>query len=456
MKTVRIAAGAGYAGDRVEPALDIIKRGNADYIVFECLAERTIALAQKEKLENPSAGYNHLLDYRMKQVVPLLREHPIKIVTNMGAANPKAAAARISEIASEHGMGHLRIAAVEGDDVLYMLPNFPDLVIMETSEPLSCIMERVVSANAYMGALGITQALEQGADIVVTGRAADPSLVTGPLMYEYGRQFDDNDFLGKTIVAGHLLECGGQLTGGYYADPGKKDVPELWNLGFPILTFHEDGSLLIEKLPDTGGLLNTHTVKEQLLYELQNPSCYLTPDVIADFSNLRVEQVNDKVLVTGATGRQRTGALKVSIGYTYGWIGTGEISYGGQNCVARAKLAEDIIRKRLELYPFKLYETRYDLLGINSLYNGAVIAQDGYSEATYSEVRLRAVGRAETKAQADIVGLEVESLYTNGPAGGGGARSSLSKVVSVASILIPEDSVSPMISWFGGTQCETV
>ena len=447
MKTIRVAAGAGYGGDRIEPALDIIRRGNADYIIFECLAERTIALAQKEKLENANGGYNPLLNYRMEQVIPLLRKHPIKIITNMGAANPIAATQRIYEIAKQSGLGHLKIVAIEGDDVVDMILDSPDLAIMETNGSLSDIRDRIISANTYMGALEISQALQQGADIVVTGRVADPSLVTGPLMYEFNRQYDDYDFLGKTIAAGHLLECAGQVTGGYFADPGKKDVPELWNLGFPILTFHEDGSLILEKLPDTGGLLNTGTVKEQLLYEVQDPSEYRTPDVVADFSKMRVEQIGEnKVQVSGATGKICTGTLKVSVGYTDGWIGTGEISYGGQNCVARAKLAEEIVTHRLaKQYSFKPYEMRSDLLGVNSLYKNAVSAPD-----LYSEVSLRMAIRTETEEQAAVIGREIESLYTNGPSGGGGARRSVTKVISVASVLISKNVVCPKLTWFGG------
>ena len=446
MKTIRIAAGAGYAGDRIDPALDIIRRGNAGYMIFECLAERTIALAQKEKLDNAKAGYNHLLDYRMELVIPLLRGQPVKIVTNMGAANPGAAAERIYEIAREHSLGNLKIAAVEGDDVLNRVTADPGLMIMETDEPLCSISDKIISANAYMGALGISKALEHGADIVVTGRVSDPSLVTGPLMFEYGRSYEDHDFLGKTILAGHLLECGAQVTGGYFADPGKKDVPELWDIGFPILTFHENGSLTLEKLPETGGLLDAHTVKEQLLYEVQDPANYLTPDVIADFSHVVIRQLDEnKVAVSGATGKPRTGTLKVSVGYVDGWLCTGEISYGGQNCLARAKLAEEIIKRRMARYSFKPYETRYDLLGVNSLFRDAI-----QPPKDYNEIRLRVAIRTATEEQAETIGLEIETLYTNGPAGGCGVRSSSSRVVSIASVLIPENAVSPTITWFGG------
>ena len=449
MKSIKIASGAGYAGDRVCPALDIIKADVADYMIFECLAERTIALAQKEKQENPDRGYNHLLEYRMEQVIPLLAKHPIKIITNMGAANPVAAAKKISAIAMKHGLSHLKVVAVVGDDVFDYVKEHPELRVVENHLTLAKVTDEVISANAYIGAAGIYQALAEGADLVVTGRVADPALVTGPLMYEFGCN-DDFDFLGKTVVAGHLLECGAQVCGGYFADPGKKEVPELWNLGFPIITVYENGDLIIEKLPHTGGLIDVRTVKEQLLYEVQDPATYLTPDVVADFSNICVEQVADhQVKVTGATGRASTGKLKVSVGYCDGWIGTGEISYGGENCVARAKLAIQIIKKRLELYEFEPLDVRYELLGVNSLYQSTEVTN-------LQEVRMRVAIRVETKAQAEALGREVETLYTNGPAGGGGVRTTAEKVVSVVSVLIPSAVVSQEIKWIQGGVADEV
>ena len=443
MKTIRIASGAGYGGDRIEPALDIIAHDAADYIIFECLAERTIALGQKQKLDNPALGYNELLEYRMERIMPLLKDHPIKIVTNMGAANPLCAAKRIVEIACKYGLTGLKVAAITGDDVLFHIGSCLDQTVMETGRPLRELASQIVSANAYIGGREITQALREGADIVVTGRVADPSLTTGPLMFAFDKPYSDFDFLGKTIVAGHLLECAGQVTGGYYADPGKKDVPELWNLGFPIITFGEDGSIAVGKLPHSGGLLNADTVKEQLLYEIQDPANYFTPDVVADFSQLTVEERPDgKVEVRGATGRPRTGTLKVSVGYGDGFIGTGEISYGATNCVARAKLAAEIIQHRLAELPFRLLEQRIDLIGCSSLYQGALpVLQEP------TEVRLRVAIRTETQEQAATAAREVEALYTNGPAGGGGARGGVTKIVSVASILLDESVIKPHITW---------
>lgn len=450
MKTIRISAGAGYAGDRIEPALENIRRGHVDYIMFECLAERTIALAQKDRQEDPEKGYNRLLEYRMERVLPLLKEHPVKVITNMGAANPVAGAKKIREIADRCGLTELKIAAVVGDEVTDRLPLYGDLPIMETGAPLKTLAGHTVSANAYIGARQISQALAQGADIVITGRVADPALAVGPIMYEFGKSYDgEDDFLGKATVAGHLLECGGQVTGGYFADPGVKDVPELWDLGFPILTFTEDGRILLEKLPHTGGLLNRQTVTEQLLYEIQDPAAYLTPDVVADFSRLSVEELPDgRVEVKGADGTAKTGLLKVSVGYNDGYIAEAGISYGGRNCVCRAELAEEIIRRRLAMLKTPYTECRYDLLGVNSLYGAA--QERAFPAPVISEVRLRVAARAETKEAAAVLGREVEALYVNGPCGGGGVRSAVTPVLSIASVLIPETDVAPHIWWEGG------
>ncbi|MDL2293396.1 DUF1446 domain-containing protein [Ruminococcaceae bacterium OttesenSCG-928-D13] len=453
MKKLRIASGAGYAGDRIEPALANIVHGNVDYIVFECLAERTIALAQKDKLEDPSKGYNHLLEYRMEKVIPLLKDHPVKVITNMGAANPIAAAQKINEIALANNMPDLRIAAVVGDDILESIESYYGLDIMETGEKLETVKDKIISANAYIGGRAISEALAAGADIVVTGRVADPSLFTGPIMHEFGKSYDDYNFLGKTIVAGHLLECGGQVTGGYFADPGHKDVEALWDVPFPILTFNEDGSMAIEKLPNTGGLLNEATVKEQLLYEIQDPANYTTPDTVADFSNVAVRENGDgTVSILNATGKEKTGTLKVSVGYVDGYIGEAEISYGGHNCLPRARLAAEIITKRIELLGLPYREVRTDHIGVNSLYGDAALHFDANVP---SEVRLRIAVRAQNEEHAAAIGREVEALYVNGPAGGGGVRKTTTKVVTVASVLVPEEDLNIAICWEGGKH-ETV
>lgn len=438
MKKLRIGSGAGYAGDRLEPSLELIEKGNIDYICYECLAERTIAIAQQNKLKDPSKGYNELLEYRMEKALPLAYKYGVKIITNMGAANPESAAEVVSAIAMKHNLKGLKIAAVTGDNVYEKLDRYMDLKIWETGQKLKELDGEIISANAYLGIEGIVEALRQGADVVLTGRVSDPALFLAPLVYEFDWSPDDYDRMGKGTLIGHLLECAGQITGGYYADPGKKDVTDLWNLGFPLAEVDEEGNALITKVPGTGGRVVEDTCKEQIVYEIHDPENYLTPDCIADFSRVQVKQISDDVVqVTGATGKEKTDFYKVSLGYKDCYIGEGEISYGGPNCLERAKLALEIVKKRLAIQNVTLDEERYDIIGVNSLFSDN---PDQYE--TPREARIRVAGRTRNKVDAIKVGNEVETLYTNGPAGGGGATKSVSEIISVASILIPKEEIT--------------
>ncbi|CAL8980704.1 hypothetical protein RHODGE_RHODGE_00190 [Rhodoplanes serenus] len=433
MRTIRIGAGAGYSGDRIEPAVELAEKGDIDYLVFECLAERTIALAQQAKMKNPAAGYDPLLAARMTAVLPICRAKGIKIVTNMGAANPEAAAEKTVEIARKLGLAGLKVAAVTGDDVVAAIRETPRR-LEETGASTTDLGNRLVSANAYVGAAPIVEALAKGADVVITGRAADPALFMAPLIREFGWAMDDWDRLGKGTVVGHLLECAGQVTGGYFADPGVKDVGGLGRLGFPIGEVSEDGTLVVTKVGDSGGQVTSQTVKEQLLYELHDPATYFQPDVIADFSQVEVAEIGpDRVRVTGGTGRARSDTLKVSVGYIDSYIGEGQISYAGPGAVARGRLALDIVRERLALMAVKTSELRFDLIGIDALHGAARSAGAGEPW----EVRARIAGRTDTLAEAVRIGNEVETLYTNGPAGGGGAVKSAREIVAVQSVLLP-------------------
>lgn len=442
MKKVRVGSGAGYGGDRIEPAVDIMTYGNLDYIIFECLAERTISLAQLEKLKDKNKGYNELLEYRMEKIIPLCVEKKVKVITNMGAANPLAAAEVIKRIAEEKNIKNLKIAAVLGDDVFSEIKSYMDYEIIETGEKIESIKDKIISANAYIGVKGIIEALENNADIIITGRVADPALVLAPLIYEFGWKEDEYDKLAKGIVAGHLLECGAQVCGGYYADPGYKDVPDLWNIGFPIADIYEDGEINLSKLEKSGGVISTETCKEQLIYEIHDPENYLTPDVIADFSEISVEDMGkDRVSIKGAKGKKKTGFLKTSVGYKDCYIGEGEISYGGSGAYERAKLAGDVIKKRLEYIKLPIEELRIDFIGVNSLFKDKISDSISNFRSDYTEVRLRVAARTKTKEDAKIIGNEVEALYTNGPAAGGGVRKYVREIISIASILIPEESI---------------
>ncbi|WP_321822512.1 MULTISPECIES: acyclic terpene utilization AtuA family protein [unclassified Burkholderia] len=442
-RRVRIGAGAGYSGDRIEPAVELAEHGQLDYLVFECLAERTIALAQQARRKDPALGYDPLLDARMHAVLPVAADKRVRIVSNMGAANPRAAARRTARIAQSLGLAGLKVAAVEGDDVL-------DVVLRgafrfeESGDEVAAYRDRIVSANAYLGATPIVDALAAGADVVLTGRVADPSLFAAPLIHAFGWRMDDWDTLGAATVVGHLLECAGQVTGGYFADPGYKDVPNLARLGFPIGEVAADGSVVITKVPHAGGRVSAATCKEQLLYEIHDPARYLQPDVVADFTRVAVaEEAPDRVRVTGGRGSARTGTLKVSVAYVDGHIGEGQISYGGPGALERARLALDIVRERLALTGVAATELRFDLIGVDALYGDATPAVRGQP----AEVRVRVAGRAASAAEAARIGNEVETLYTNGPAGGGGAFKSTREVIAVQSVLLPRTAVTPSFSF---------
>ncbi|MGF6770696.1 hypothetical protein P3T18_003175 [Paraburkholderia sp. GAS199] len=438
-RRVRIGAGAGYSGDRIEPAVELAEHGALDYLVFECLAERTIAIAQQARRRDPQLGYDPLLQARMHAVLPAAIRRGVRIISNMGAANPLAAAQKTAQIARELGVGDIKVAAVTGDDVLDVVLH-GDFRFQESGEPVASYKDRIVSANAYLGASAIVDALAAGAQIVLSGRVADPSLFAAPLIHEFGWLMDDWHALGQATVVGHLLECAGQVTGGYFADPGFKDVPDLARLGFPIGEVAADGSVVITKVPHAGGRVTEATCKEQLLYEIHDPQRYLQPDVVADFTQVAVsEEAPDRVRVTGGRGTPRTGTLKVSVAYVDGFIGEGQISYGGPGAVERARLALDIVRERLALTGVQTSELRFDVIGVNALHGDTIGSQGG---APY-EVRARVTGRTASAAQAVRIGNEVETLYTNGPAGGGGVTKSTREVLAVQSVLLPREHVKP-------------
>lgn len=426
---LRIGSGAGFAGDRIEPAKALVEDANLNYLILEGLAERTIALAQKQKKQNPNLGYNEYLEERIRHLLPSLLKNKVRLITNMGAANPISAAKKILEIAKSMNLT-CKVAAVTGDDVMEKLDRHSK--IMENNKKVYQY-EPIISANAYLGIEALLPALESDADIIVTGRVADPSLFLAPIVYHYNWDLENYDLIGQGTLIGHLLECAGQVTGGYFADPGRKDVPDLPQLGFPFAIIEPNGNAVITKLPTSGGTVNLQTVKEQLLYEIHDPKKYITPDCIADFTTVRLEQIaKDEVLVYHAKGTKRPETLKVSVGYHAGYLGEGEISYAGSTAVERAKLAEHIVKERLKKICPNL---KTDLIGVSSLHNGQFGNYQPY------EVRLRVASLCKTKEDAELIGHEVEALYTNGPAGGGGARKKVEEVIGIVSTLIDRTTI---------------
>ena len=437
MDDLWVGCAAGGSGDRTDAAQPIVtammEAGKRGVLTFENLAERTLAFAQLARRSDPAAGYEPLLDEELRPVLADCMDHGIAIVSNFGAANPRSAAARIHALAREIGLRAPRIAVVEGDD----MSDSRGRELLRTLLPAEVGTRELVSANAYQGAFEIASALTNGAQIVVTGRVADPSLTLGPAIAHFGWDSEDWDRLAGATMAGHLLECGAQVTGGYFADPGLKDVPDLANVGYPIAEIAADGSCVITKPARTGGVVEVRNVKEQLLYEVHDPSAYLTPDVVADVSDAQLTQVgHDRVRLTGVRGHARPPTLKVLAYFAGGWLGEAEISYAGPNAELRARLAMDIVRKRMG----SNIEVRFDLIGRCSILGddagrmlAATVAEQG------EDIRVRAAARHEDVAEIDRLLREVYSLWLCGPAGGGGVRTSKRQRLSNLACYVPRE-----------------
>ena len=437
MDDLWVGCAAGGSGDRTDAAQPIVtammEAGKRGVLTFENLAERTLAFAQLARRSDPAAGYEPLLDEELRPVLADCMDHGIAIVSNFGAANPRSAAARIHALAREIGLRAPRIAVVEGDD----MSDARGRELLRKLLPAEVGTRELVSANAYQGAFEIASALTNGAQIVVTGRVADPSLTLGPAIAHFGWDSEDWDRLAGATMAGHLLECGAQVTGGYFADPGLKDVPDLANVGYPIAEIAADGSCVITKPARTGGVVEVRNVKEQLLYEVHDPSAYLTPDVVADVSDAQLTQVgHDRVRLTGVRGHARPPTLKVLAYFAGGWLGEAEISYAGPNAELRARLAMDIVRKRMG----SDIEVRFDLIGRCSILGddagrmlAATVAEQG------EDIRVRAAARHEDVAEIDRLLREVYSLWLCGPAGGGGVRTSKRQRLSNLACYVPRE-----------------
>jgi Acyclic terpene utilisation family protein AtuA len=437
----RIGTGAGFAADRLDPAVDLARRGELDVMVLECLGERTVAFAHRDRMADPRRGYNAHLEARMRALLPPCRAARTTIISNMGAANPRAAALRTREIARELGIAGLKIACIEGDDVTANVP--PTQSFMDEPGTLADIAHGIVGMNAYLGADAILPALDAGADVIIGGRLADPSMYLAPLMHRYGWDADDTARAGAGTLVGHLMECGMQITGGYFADPGVKEVPRLAQCGYPIAEVASDGSAVITKLADTGGCVTQATVKEQLLYEVHDPAAYLTPDVTADFSRVTIQpQGKDRVRVAGANGRARPGTLKVTVGFNAGFLAEAGVSYAGPAAAARGRLAGEVVAERLKNV-FAIVGARIDLIGARSLF-----ATAGLARAESEDVRLHVALRSSKREDAELMLWEVESLLCCGPAGGGGFRGVITPAVMTKSVLIDRALVKPTFEIF--------
>lgn len=446
---LRIGCGSGFSGDRIDapgPVVDaLIAAGGPAALMLEVLGERTLALAQRERLHRPEAGYEPALIDLLRPILARCVAHGIPVVTNGGAANPRGAAQAVLALGRELALPALRIGVVEGDDIRGT-DALDDLDPWEGDAGAVLEPARVIAANVYLGAAPIAEALRGGAQVVVTGRCSDPALALGPMLAHFGWSEDDWDRLAAGTMAGHLLECGSQITGGYFADPGVKDVPGMDTLGFPIAEIGADGAVLITKPAGTGGVVDRRTVTEQLLYELHDPAAYLTPDVVLDITGVRItEEAPDRVRLTGARGRPRPERLKATVSLPGGWLGEGEISYAGPNARARAELAGRTLRERLALLGLE-GQARLDLIGVVSVFAGDDGVPAGTAELAPADLRLRLAVATEIRAEAERAVREVLSLYCCGPAGGGGVRTRVVDRIRTLSFLVPRERLAPRVT----------
>jgi hypothetical protein len=455
---LRIGCGSGFSGDRLDapgPVADaLIAAGGPAALMLEVLGERTLALAQRERRQKPEAGYEPALLDLLRPILQRCVAASIPIVTNGGAANPRAAAQAVLGLARELGLPGLRVGVVEGDDIRGT-DALDDLDPWEGDAGAVLEPDQVIAANVYLGAAPIAEALRQGAEVVITGRCSDPALALGPMLAHFGWDDTDWDKLAAGTMAGHLLECGSQVTGGYFADPGIKDIPGdalgMATLGFPIAEIGADGAVLITKPAETGGRVDRRSVTEQLLYELHDPGAYLTPDVVMDITGVTIaEEAPDRVRLNGARGLARPERLKATVSLPGGWLGEGEISYAGPNARARAELAGRTLLERLRLLGLE-GQSRLDLIGVVSVFGGDngwgdAATSHADADAGFPDIRLRLAFASESRAAAERAAREVLSLYCCGPAGGGGVRTRVTDRIRTLSFLVPRDRLAPRVT----------
>lgn len=417
MRTIRIANGQGFWGDNVDAPVELLRGGPVDYIGMDYLAEVTLSIMMRQKLKDPRQGYATDFIGFIRRVLPEIKQRNVRILTNAGGLNPRACREKIFEVARELGVTGLRIGVVEGDDIYPRLRDLMDagheMRNMDSDEPLAPVVDRMMSANVYLGARPVVEALRQDALIVLCGRVTDTALALAPMVHEFGWAEDDWDRLAAGTVAGHIIECGAQCTGGNFSRWW--EVPDLWNVGYPVVEAREDGTFTVTKHDGTGGMVTVDTISEQLLYEMGNPQEYIGPDVIADFTSIQLRQNGkDRVEVSGIKGRPRTPFLKVSGSYLAGYKSSGQITLSGPRAVEKAQLAADIIWKRLERAGVTFGE---DCRSTELLGTGVCLPGVFPAPSDPPEVVLRLGVRDSDAAKIARFGQEIAPLITAGPPG---------------------------------------
>jgi hypothetical protein len=447
--SIRIGAGSGFWGDALDPAIELLDKGQLDYLSFDFLAELTMALLQRLRNKDAQAGYvPDVVDY-MRALMPMARERGTKLVSNGGGVNPLAAGSKILEVAREQGLSGLRVAAIEGDDLLgkldEMVARGVKLTNMDTGDSdFSRVRARVVAANAYTDASGIIEGLSGGADVIVAGRVSDNALYVGPLMHEFGWDYSAPyvDRVAAAITVGHVLECAGACSGGLHSR--FEQMPNMGNLGFPFAEFAKDGSAVISKLPGTGGRVDQFTIKEHLLYEINDPRRYIMPDGIADFTSLALEEVgHDQVRLSRMAGQARPEMLKLVVGYEDGWIGEGMLFFPWPHALARAEKAKLTLTERFERLGLKADEIQFDFIGVNMLHGPAAPP----SQVDHNEIGLRVAVRTRSRQEAEKVRRACAHMWIMGPGGTSfGAPMKPRPIVSTWPTLVPREFVQQTVT----------
>jgi len=444
MKKVRIGSGSAFWGDLLEPAVEMAERGDVQYIGFDHLAELTMALLNRMKLKNPKMGYIPDIIPWMKKLLPITKPKQIKMITNAGGANPLQAALEVKNVVNDLGLAPMKIGVISGDDVLPYLDEIRRQGVKFTNmdtgeEDIDRVREDIVAANAYTGADEIIAELKNDADLIITGRVSDNALYVGPLMYEFGWDYTDAyvNQIAAAVTIGHIIECSACVTGGMSNMWRISERP--WKIGFPILEVFENGDAIVTKTPNSGGIVNTWTVKEHLLYEVIDPHNYLMPDGIADFSTIKLEESGrNRVKVSNMSGKKRPDTLKLCIGYRDGYIGEGMVLFPAPDALEKARFSEKWLRERFKLLGVEFEELRIDYIGVNTLHGEAVEIEDKH----YNEVGMRVAGKAKTRQAAEAVRREATHLWTQGPIGSSfGTPMNVRPVIRLWPTLVPRDAV---------------
>lgn len=447
---IRIASGQGFWGDLPTAPIDQVRKGPIDYLVMDYLAEVTMSILQKQKLRNPSFGYARDFVEVIREILPDIKEKGIKVISNAGGVNPGACKDAILALMKEQRIDGLKIAIIDGDDILSQIDDLVagghPLKNMDDGESIDSVSEELLSANVYFGAKPIVEALNKGADIIVTGRVTDTGLTLAPMIYEFGWSFNDYNKMATGTVAGHIIECGAQCTGGNYTD--WEEVPDIENIGFPIIEAHSNGDFYVTKHENTGGLVNLKTVKEQLLYEIGDPTDYITPDCIVDFTSIHVEEAGrNRVKVSDIQGKEETPFYKVSASYNKGYKLSSTLVYSWPNALKKARRAGEILTSRAQNLKLDIDSFKCEYVGFNGC-NEMPISDKAENE-NFNEIQLRISASGNDKDALNRFGMEIAPLILTGPSGVtgfAGGRPKASEIVAYWPALIKKDACYPRVT----------